>query len=59
MIDLNPNIFDKKFQIFYKNKKLQDLTLLKSKIRYISNEFSFNKSIEYLQSESFLLTITT
>ena len=55
MIDLNPNIFNKKFQIFYKTKKLQDLTLLKSKIRYISNEFSFNESIDYLQSESFFI----
>lgn len=55
MIDLNPNIFNKKFQIFYKTKKLQDLTLLKSKIKYISNEFSFKKSIDYLQSESFFI----
>ena len=59
MIDLNPNMFNKKFEIYYKTKKLQDLTLLMSKIRYISKEFSFKKSIDYLQSESFLLTITT
>jgi len=55
MIDLNPKIFNKKFQIYYKTKKLQDLTLLMSKIRYISKEFSFNESIDYLQGESFFI----
>ena len=55
MIDLNPKIFNRKFQIYYKTKKLQDLTLLMSKIRYISKEFSFNESIDYLQGESFFI----